>query len=217
MDHAATGVVFELHEASRSDLLIVVAAMSQRSIPIPLLLRFELRGAVVPLMVDVQERVLDLRVSLRDADSLSECVARLGIPMEERASRLAIISRLQTLIPPTVLDIVTAAAVIGERHVSVRKLAALCKSSIRRVEERLTDAHLLRAKRLLMWMLSLHAVWRVTRLGWTLKHVAAEAGFKSTDDLSRLVERTVGLRLAEEARRSSFADLLTRFEHQLIR
>jgi transcriptional regulator with XRE-family HTH domain len=97
------------------------------------------------------------------------------------------------------------------------KLADLCKSSIRRVEERLADVHLLRAKRLLMWMTSLHAVWRVTRLGWTLKHVAAQAGFKSADDLSRLVERTVGLRLAEEARKSSFADLLGRFEHQLMR
>lgn len=208
-DPAAVAVVFEVFPDSKHDICTIAAAIARRDAPIPLLLRVGLRGVRALPLSELQHVLFDLRLSLRNADHFARCVAGIRFPTTQ--ARIAILARIQELVPPEVLDIVVAATVLGERHASMSVLAALCELSERRLEERLAEVRTLPGKRLMMWMLSLHSMWRLERLGWPAKRAASEAGFATPDGLSRLVQRTVGLRLVKLVRGSSFDGTLDLF------
>ena len=209
-DHRVVAAVLELQDDSCADLGILARAIGRLAMPIPLLLRFELRNGSVRRMLAHYDESADVRFSLRGFDALSQCVAWLVRSTEDETARSAIVSRLAPVARPAVADIVVGAAIVGERRSTVRQLAGLSHVSSRTVDERMAAAHVMPAKKLLMRMLVLHTQWRVSRLGWTPKRAAAAAGFPSADALARRMERSVGLRLSTFCRERSFGEELDR-------
>jgi hypothetical protein len=205
-DPRTAALILDVQLIGAAPMRELVDLLARRSRPIPVLLRFALNPHAIRLALSCEPRCHDLRLSLRGYDDLSSCIARLETPMLQEGARRAIVTRAATHAPDRVLDVVVGAAIAGERRTSVRDLAALCGVSVRRIEERLASAGLPSAKRLLMGMLAAHSHWRLSRLGWSGKLAAGQAGFQSGDALSRRLKRATGAGL-DELRRSAAVTL----------
>jgi hypothetical protein len=214
-DSRVAAVILELQDDSGTDLAVIQRAIAQRVLPIPLLIRFDLKRGLIRKMLEHEATAYDVRFSLRGSDVFFACVSDLLASSEPRTARRPIIARLVVRARLPVLDIVVGAAMIGDRRSTVAQLADLCQQAGRTVEERLVDASFMGAKRLLMRMLTLHTLWRVSHLGWTAKRAAAAAGFQSTDVLSRRIERAVGHTLAELCHDRLFGDELAQLADDL--
>ena len=205
------GVVLEIAAGGvRRELPMVVAALVGR--PVPLLLRLTLRdNLAIRGVLDCHRRLHSLRLSLRELDALDQDVGGLLSEAWSGRARLPILSRISPIVPRPATRIVTAAAAAGDRAISVRELATLCQLSVRSLQTQLCGLGILPPKPLLQWMLVLHAIWKISRLGWSPQDVAAGAGLKSADVLSLRVARTTGMRLVELRRTMEFEELLERF------
>ena len=211
------GVILELSGDGSTDISPVVDAMSRRSLPFPLVLRLDLKVGAVLQAVSLEDRVFDLRISVRRADAIADCVSHLSAQAGQQAGRMAIASCVVSRVPPTVLDLVMGAVVLGSRHVRAESLARLCQLSPRRMEERLAKDGVMPAKHLLMWMLCLHSLFRADRLALNPKQVATLAGLPSVDALSKHTLRLLKVRFPKLVSAISFETLLEMFGKTLLR
>ena len=209
-DSSAVAVVLELDDNFGGDLCVIQTAIARRVPTIPLLIRLDLRTGMIRKMLEHDATAFDVRFSLRGLDDLSECLSRLLLTSSSPTAHHAIVSQLLRHARRSVLDIVVGAAIAGDRRSTVRQLTGLLNISQRSMEERLANAGCTTAKKLLMRMLALHTHWRISRLEWTTKRAAHVAGFESVTDLSRRIERAVGLTLTEMCATRSFDDELSR-------
>ncbi len=214
-DRRVAGAVIGMPCLVTADLPLLIETIRRRTKAAPVLLRFA-DARALGLHFGTQGRLVDADVSLAGFDLLDRGIARLRRPTEEDGARPAVLSCVGRVVPATVIDIVVVAAIIGGRRVPVAEFAHHCGSSVRRLAERLYEAGVLRAKHILNWSLFLHTMWRITRLGWSAKRAAVEAGFHTTEALSRAIEGTTGRRLGDECRRAAFADVLERYAECLV-
>ncbi len=158
-----------------------------------------------------------MAISLSGFDSLEDDIARLRSAAGPVSPRTTIVSSAAQAASPAVRDIVLTCLVMGERRTSVAEVAARCARSGRRMAEVLVASGTPGAKQLLMWSLATNTQWRVAQLGWTGKRAAIEAGFPSSDVLSKRIKRAIGSRLADACRSETFETTLGRLVQSLAR
>ena len=93
------GVVLELDADCSTDLLAVAGALGKRSVPIPIVVRSDLRRRVAEKVLVFWDQTHDLRLSVRGVDKLSDCVAEIARDVERHAARVAIARRVCTRVP----------------------------------------------------------------------------------------------------------------------
>jgi hypothetical protein len=204
------GIVIELHPEASREISIVIDAIHAFPEQVPLLVRFRATEPMVRQVLRCHALVDDLRLSLCRYDGILRSVERLSLPAEHDEARRIILAQMECAIPARSLDLGACAAIIGEQRASVQQFAATCRISVRRLEEKLAESQLPSAKRLLMWTLTLHTLWRMSRLEFSSKRAALEAGFSSVEALSRRIERTIGARSMRTAS-GAFPHALDRF------
>ena len=212
-----TGVIVELSPDASTDLESVVAAIEQRTVAIPLLLRADVRPRVAAQVLTAWDRLVDLRSSLRGADEITDGVRTLERRAPRQEARFRIAARVCARVPLELWDVVMGAAALAAEHVTVEDLARLLEQSVRTVEKRLEAARVLTPKHLLSWMTTLYAVFRVETLQMTARRAAEVGGSPSADGLSKHVLRTTGARLATLSVESSFEAVLARLDAVLLR
>ena len=218
LKHLDAGMaVVDFASTSSADMLRAVAAANARRPAIPLVLRISLRRAEVVEALSVAALIDTPCISIRGVDSLGKITAPFGQMSSDFFVRYAIIARVAARTPQAVHCIVLGAAALGARHANVSELARMCCLSVRAMEARLAAAMLIPAKRLLMWSITLHSIWRAQQLDWPPKRIANEGGFRNSEALSKLVHRTTGLRFAACARNASFAQLVDVFAQEVLR
>lgn len=210
---AVAGVILDVAGLSAVERLNPGAVLRRQVIPVLMLMRPESRA--IDALLGWSKALVDLRISLEEADTPSDSIALLCADAR-LTPRLPILERAASLVDSEALPIVAAAAAIGSHATKVSELARYCGMSPRTLEARLSRMCGLSPKRLLMWMLALHSSWRLTRLSWTPKQVAAAAGCCDTRTLANRLERAVGWRVGRYGHRPSFHDTLDGFARALV-
>ena len=208
------GLIVEVHPALSADLDALIIAARALSIPPPIVVRLAVRASAMDRFL-CSPQLRSGHVSLIGFDSLEADMARLFSPTPDNSARSVILSRVIPSVDASIADAIVVAVIIGGYHVTVRDFARYCNISPRRLSERLAQADAPGAKQLLMWSLLLHTQWRVSCLGWAAKRAAHVAGFRSSEVLSRRIERTTGQRLGPICRTDSFAATLDEFSERL--
>ena len=121
-----------------------------------------------------------------------------------------ILRELEARVPERFRGIVVTAILAGTSRFSVRELAHRCDIGVRTLDWRLRSSPC-SPRKLLGWIMCLHAAWRLDVLGWTLKRVAAEAGFSDSAAVSDLMQRLAHIRPGALAHRGGFWKLLDDF------
>jgi AraC-like DNA-binding protein len=207
-DLGVRGVILDVGRERTPEIDEVVGAVVGRPVQVPLLLRVTLPDGVHSLKCAVPCEVHDLTISLRGYDRLSDDLARIASGAEHASARQTLVTRLVPTVRDDLLDIVVAAIAASADGVSVARLARLCASSSRRLQERLAVHSNIGPKRLIMELLVLHSLWRLRCLGWTRKRAAAAAGCSSYA-LAKRIERTTGHRLSVVLANRSFREQLS--------
>lgn len=212
-------VVLDLDAAGARAALPVILAEIEGT-PVPLLLRLTLTKPAIRTILSHTQAFAQVRLSVRECDSLNDDLVRLLAPpaalVPLPSARLAIVSRSATVVAGAALQIVTTAAIIGVRPVSVSALAGACQLGSRTLQLRLAAGGLMAPKPLLQWMLALHTVWGVTFGHKQPSSMAVAMGLRSADVLSDRVERVTGMRLAAVCRILGFEGLMERFVATLV-
>lgn len=185
--------------------------------PPPSLLRFSLNHRTANEVVTLRPTTVDLRLSLHGFDSLDSNVRELLSAPSHGLPELDVMDRLIRTSGPGLTEVLVGVALIGGYNATVEDLARCCCSSARRLQERLLAAHMPSPKQLLMWVLYALTVWRITKLGWTLKRAAQEAGCASADALSKRMARFAGMLGSTPERAPSFEDALEWLDTTIMR
>ena len=208
MDDVAV-VVVEICEDAFDLLPGVALAMDNRCSLV--IVRCPLSRPAIEHVVRLAGVFPTLELSLSDCDDVDRLCAALMTRSEHPSARVPVLKRIVGVIHPTVIEIVAAASATSERGGSVTRLSAACHMSVRTLEARLASAGVMPPKRLLMWMLALHAAWHLGNGGRPLKRVAFDAGFESPRVLAERIKRATGLGLRDLRHGMTFQELVDAF------
>lgn len=213
----ASAVLVEWTPETAFRLRAIVDAIRSAATPIPILIRCSMSRQVALDILSVSPLVLDLRISLRGYDDVSVCAAQLLLRHDALSARSHLVARVTEVSPPLAVAVIATAAIVGERCSTVRCLADVCHMPVRSLEHRLSEAGVVPAKRVLLWMVALHAAWRRERLCWSSKRTSAAAGCRASRELTARVRRVLGVSVADlgehvrfDAAFDQFAKCLTR-------
>lgn len=162
-------------------------------------------------ILGVSRRAQHARVSVHGFDDLGSDARHAAAGTPETNPQLVIIHHAASVVPPAARLATCAAAVLGARRASVADLAALCGISVRTLEWRLRSARMMTARRLLRWMMTLHATWHLDVRRSTPKSIADGMRFASTAALYSLLARQMVRAPTGELRRLGFHGALARF------
>lgn len=155
--------------------------------------------------------------SLRGFDRLEDAVSTAAFERRVRDATGVIVSRLCNEISADGLGFGVSAALVGRQACSVDKWATLMTESRRSLERHLAEHSLPRPRRLLGWMLALHALWRVQHLNWPTKRAALEAGLPSAHSLTSRIGRLLDFDGSGPIRSQEFAEVAELFARDLQR
>jgi hypothetical protein len=179
---------------------------------IPLVLRTSIDSWSSNAVVRLSSRLSGpVRLSLRNVDELHSDLREAMKRPSMRGSELHIIAAVAPRLVGGNSTIVVGAAVAGKRRTQVQWFAHLIRVPKRTIEWRLQKAGWPPARELLAWMTSLHTLWRIDVLGWSLKQSASAADFHSSGQLSSYVKSHVGVGLKALRDAGGFLSLLSRF------
>lgn len=130
-------------------------------------------------------------------ESLHAALTTLLEAPNSRGAQHLVLETLRAPLPRAVTPLLYQAALVTHQRTSVSRLARLCGVAPRTIEWRLAAHGLPAARRLLGMLTSLHAIWTMDMLGWSLKRAAAFTGFQSATSLSSYVRRHTGVRPAK--------------------
>jgi|KBSMisStaDraftv2_1062788.scaffolds.fasta_scaffold45350_3 hypothetical protein len=174
---------------------------------LPLLVHAELRRPIVRDLVALSTSVSALQVSICGFDDLVHEVRQVVNGRREPSPDQAILNTVASH-TDAVLDIVAMAAIVGRRRTHVRELADVLRIRPRTIEWRLKSLGMMSPERLLGRMVSLHVLWRMQKLEWPLKRIAAVAGFSGPPAMSNYILGHIGLRPTRAAAERRFEDWL---------
>ena len=214
--HPPVAVILDLDVVGKG-VHEVLEVLGRSLRPIPTLLRFSLNHRTANEVVILRPAAVDLRLSLHGFDSLDRDVRGLLSTPSHGLPELNVMARLIHTSGPDLTEVLVGVALIGGYNATVNDLARCCCSSARRLQERLLAAHMPSPKHLLMWVLYALTVWRITKLGWTLKQAAQEAGCASADALSKRMARFAGMRGSAPEGAPSFEDALEWLDATIMR
>ncbi|MEP6620143.1 MAG: hypothetical protein ABJE47_12535 [bacterium] len=161
---------------------------------VPIALRIDPTPAARRLLIAPAMRVGQGFYADKRVDSIITLATTLALHSGARGAQIRILNAIPGRVPVSIARILIQAALIAHRRTSVTALARLCDLSPRTIEWRLAQQSLPAAQDLIGLMTSIHAVWQLDLLGWTLKHTANMAGFRSPAALSAYVFRHTGRR-----------------------
>lgn len=202
----AIGSVWELSDRmpDGSNLPVTVRHSDNE---LPFLVHAQLKRSVVRDLVSLSRSVSALQISLCGFDDLVEEARRVIDGRREPSPDQAILKSVAAH-ADGVLDIVATAAIVGRRRTSVRELADVLRLRPRTIEWRLKSVGMMSPERLLGRMLSLHVLWRMQKLEWPLKRIAAAAGFSGPPAISNYILGHIGLRPTRAAADREFEEWL---------
>jgi hypothetical protein len=209
-----SAVVWEL-SASTADQLHGVLEVAG-GLGIPVLLRTTLSTATARELVRLGAHVRDVRVSLAGYDDLILDVQHLLRCASTRSPALVILDRLKDRALTPGMEVVVASTILGKRRTTVRACGVALSVPVRTLEARLRAEGFPVARQLLGWSVSLHLLWRIDVLGYTLKTAADLGGFSSSEAASNYVERQVGYRPGLLRRASGFQSLLEQYATRIV-
>jgi uncharacterized membrane protein len=213
-DTGVAGVLLDVCRENGRAVATIAKQVAQKQRP--LLVRVDFGADTLKQVLEIGEMVADCRVTLRAAGDLSAVVRQLVLDGPNESAALEIISHVAEVIPRALCGIIAAAIVAGEAEISVDRLAGLIGISARTLETRMREFYrALSPKRLLMWVVALHATYRISRARGNTKQAAHRAGVDSARALSNRVERATGIRLSRLRAPSSFGYLLDEFARVL--
>ncbi len=207
----ATTLVWDFNPATTRSLLTALERSQAAGQAIRLLVRTDLSRLSSRAVVDIARAGVDARISLKGLDELSADVEALASQSPEPAAEFPIVSELASRRRSASFDIAVGAVMVGRRRVGVRTLSELMGLSVRTLEARLKAERLPVPEALLGWSLSVHTMWRVGVLRWSVKRADIVAGFGTCESLAGYVRRHVGARPAALRRSGDFTELLERF------
>lgn len=188
-------VVVELHADRAEEFALLVDRL--RRYRTHVLLMADLSPAIINQIVNAVGALPDCQILVNRWDTISAGLqtvltggASLSSPLPELLAN--VLPPVRSVLQP----IVANALAVSQRNGSVSDLARVSGIAVRTLESRLARDACMSPKRLLMWTLTLNAVWRVVRLGIAPKAAAIEGGFSTERALSNRVERVTGLRLS---------------------
>lgn len=150
-------------------------------------------------------------VSLHGVDDLQHDVVQALSETLEPSVDLRMLETVRDLLDASIRMLIVGATVLGRRRASVLDLARVCTLSQRTIEYRLAKRGVAAARSILGWSLSLHTVWRIDGLGWSLKRCASEAGYDEPNALAEFMRRHVGTRPRELCEAGGLTSLLPRW------
>lgn len=162
-------------------------------------------------LIAVSQRAPYARLSLRGADDLLIEARMILTASSEINPQLVILNRIRGVVAAAVCHVVTAAAIVGARRVSVLLLARICQIPVRTMEWQLASAGRMTARQLLRWMVTLHAVWNIERRHAPLKAVALAMNFRTSAALFNHLTRHLGPAPTRVCRTLGFFGVLERF------
>jgi len=205
-----TGIIVEW-SGPLIDLESLVQGLKGQPDPPPLVMYGPLTVAWARALLALARSGLDVRAVLRGFEELGPAARALCGTRPQPVADSVILRRVAPLLRGAARQLVVGAVVAGRRRIGVGGLATLCGLAVRTVERRLIQAHLPQAWRLLGWCTSLHALWDVDVLDWSVKRAARECGFRSSAALSTYVRRHTGATLTGLCELNGFSGLLDRF------
>ena len=138
-----------------------------------------------------------------EADIISFCAAK-----RDRSASSVILQHLLPLVSTRSHSVVIHAALLAHRRITVQQFARLNGSSVRTLQWTQRNAHMIPAKLLLGWMVSLHSLWRLEALGWNAKRTWSTGGFPNHDAWAQYIARHAGASPARLLSNGGFARLL---------
>jgi hypothetical protein len=164
------------------------------------------------------ENALNWRVSVIGLDTLADDVNAAVDWMSPCDAHTVILSHAASFLTGRSFEILAGATMLGRRRVSVTDLAVACHTTERTLRARLQQSQLPSPNELLGWILLLHSVWRLERLGLSPKQAAYVAGYGGIAPwaaLSEHVFRRVRRRTRSVADSEVFEGLFCQFERLL--
>lgn len=162
---------------------------------VPVVLRTALSSVAAQALIELAEWIPIGHISLCGDDRLAADIKQLlDVPVSP-APALTLLPKVGSPLKREAI----AAAVLGRRRSHLIDLARVCGLPTRTLQWRFERyaGGATTVSCVLGLSLALHTVWRMERLGWTLKRCAAEAGFHDAHCLSAYVQRHVGQRPRE--------------------
>ncbi len=164
----------------------------ERSPGTTFVLRGSLAVGLVRLVRTIAPTSAKIRLSLRPlpiVTDLFDVLAGSGVVAD-----IPIIAGLSRLWPESAFPELIALVSCGSRRVGPVATAGACGCALRTLQWRLRTAGLPPASTLLGWMVTLHTMWRLEVLGWSLKRAASVAGMPDGRNLSEYVARHASAR-----------------------
>ena len=186
----------------------VVSDLRHAEIPCPLLLRHDLSRQAIDALYDVALLDADIRPSFRDYDDLATHLTPGSTEIDGNATR-AILRALMSVTDPRTRDFLAVMSVLGERPVMqdrVSRSLMMSSSSFRawlaslRRENKAMPAF----PGLNAHFVTLHLLWRRSRLGWSAKRAAVAAGFGDDKACANYVRYHLGATATQLERAGGF-------------
>jgi AraC-like DNA-binding protein len=212
----AAAVILAIDGLERHAVDAALGDLQERGTGIPVIIRLSLTRTNAAWLIYSAAASVRYRVSLRGFDNLGDDVSR-EIAERCRGGAFARIAALLGDVPSPVLNIVVGSAAIGHHRTTVPTLARACGMSPRTLEWRLSRNGVASGARLLRVMLTLHTVWCIEMMGWTVKRTSVGAGFATRSGLSNFLQRQTGHSPSEFIAFGGFEELARGLPRQLAR
>ena len=209
----ADALILDLHLAGRWLQADVARRLILRT---PTLLRGDLTPSVSRTIVQLSRWNTDAAISLRHVDDLAADLVHLLRHADASDPSLRMLRAALPVASAETLPVLVGVTALGQRRTTLPELARHCGLSPRALEYRLQRAALPHASVLLGWCVSLHTLWRMEALGWSLKRCATTAGMSEAAGLSEYINRHVQQRPQALLASGGFAAVLDRW-HTLLR
>lgn len=203
-------IVLSLHNDADCECRRVIEICESLPQPVVIIVRFGLTPSMVRQAVLLADHTFDLRLSLRESETIWEQVSSIDNPSSAQPT-LQLFQRLVPIVPQVAVPIVTAAICTGSQRTPVADLAGVCGVAVRTLEKQLSCASMCEADVLLRWILALNVVWQLTRVGTGSNVIASTVGFKSAALLDRSLIRTLGRTMSQVRHDGSFDSIFAQF------
>lgn len=187
--HQVGVLLWDLNGVHEGELTEGLAHINAASPETPLILCIDLTHRVARQLAAVASVPISPQLAVYgydDIPNMTEALREGQIPVP------AFRAMAEPLLQSTPRDgqwIVAAAIVTGHQRLTSLAFAELCNTPRRTLEWRLASIQMPAPGRLLGMMLSLHGLWRLDILEWSVKQVASASGFTSARTWSNYLER----------------------------
>lgn len=189
----------------------VLAALLERAPAPAVLLHIPATNAAARELLELVQRGVHARVVLRDLEDLAVALREALTSAGEPGAEYSILESIAPHVPRSLHAFFALCAIKGSTPLTVARVAELCRTPRRTLEDRLHRASLPTARRIVAWCRVLHAAWRLDVLDRRPKQVVAEMAFPSYAALSNLVARHCGCTPSTVREVGGYPALLGRF------